>query len=275
MTEPSDNSPFSSREKDVIELLLQAKSNKQIALALGISVSTVEFHLKNIFAKLGVESRVEAVRKLLETTGNFQGDSTVDETGELSNMKDKDSTPDVKQKFSLEDMIKFLVTHKFPAILWFLLLLAIAIILAIILNKPWRTEREAEYPDEYTVGQVIQRSNASDEMVHGQFGTVPAWPPMPGEVTYNIKTPRTNHLYLRLRYSKYSASSVPILVSVDGEERYSLLPVDQGDWNKFVWSEVIDLGKVESGTHAIEFYTEGQTYGVADLDVFILSTEPP
>ena len=53
------------------------------------------------------------------------------------------------------------------------------------------------------------------------------------------------------------------------------MPVDQGDWNKFVWSEVIDLGKVESGTHAIEFYTEGQTYGVADLDVFILSTTPP
>jgi DNA-binding CsgD family transcriptional regulator len=36
---------FSKREKQVIEYLIQGKSNKQIALALGISVRGVEFHL--------------------------------------------------------------------------------------------------------------------------------------------------------------------------------------------------------------------------------------
>ena len=46
-----DTSQFSEREKEVVELLLQAKSNKQIALALGISVSTVEYHLKNVYRK--------------------------------------------------------------------------------------------------------------------------------------------------------------------------------------------------------------------------------
>ena len=52
----SDSNPFSERENDVIKLLLQGKSNKQIALDLGISTRTVEFHLSNIYAKLGVSS---------------------------------------------------------------------------------------------------------------------------------------------------------------------------------------------------------------------------
>ena len=37
----------------------QGKSNKQIALSLDVSQNTVEYHLKNIYRKLGVNSRVE------------------------------------------------------------------------------------------------------------------------------------------------------------------------------------------------------------------------
>jgi len=282
MPEPGDDSQFSPREKEVAKLLLKAKSNKQIALALGISVSTVEFHLKNIFAKLEVDNRVEAVKKLLEPTGGILGDSTVDGMGDMDNIEDENNKPDLEKKnntnvtrrISLADIFKYLVTHKFPAFLWLLLL--IVIILIVIPRDPWRYEREGEYPDEHTVGHVLQRSNASAEMAHAQFGTVPAWPPQPGYVKYeDIEIPRTDHLYLKLRYSKYSESSIPILVFLDDEERYSLMPIDQGDWNKFVWSEVIDLGKVKRGKHSIKFYTEGQTFGVADLDKFILSTEPP
>src|SRR5512140_1708404 len=55
---------FSEREKQVIEYLVQGRSNKQIALALGISVRGVEFHLSNIYARLEVSSRTEAVVKL-------------------------------------------------------------------------------------------------------------------------------------------------------------------------------------------------------------------
>lgn len=64
---------FSKRELDVIELLLQGKSNKTIALLLGISTSTVEFHLKNIYSKLQVGTRAEAIVKLSE---NQLGKST-------------------------------------------------------------------------------------------------------------------------------------------------------------------------------------------------------
>ncbi len=58
---------FSEREKQVIDLLILGKSNKQIALALGISVRAVEFHLSNIYTKLNVSSRTEAALKLSKT----------------------------------------------------------------------------------------------------------------------------------------------------------------------------------------------------------------
>jgi DNA-binding CsgD family transcriptional regulator len=55
---------LSPRENEVTRLLLEGKSNKQIAFALGVSIRTVEFHLRNIFAKLEVGSRVELILKL-------------------------------------------------------------------------------------------------------------------------------------------------------------------------------------------------------------------
>lgn len=65
------NPEFSVREKEAIALLLEGKSNKQIAFALGISESTVEFHLRNIYTKLQVNSRTEAVLKLGKSTGSM------------------------------------------------------------------------------------------------------------------------------------------------------------------------------------------------------------
>lgn len=62
-------SQFSQREKEVIDLLLQGKSNKQIALTLHIAQSTVEYHLKNIYQKLDVHSRTEAVLRLGKSIG--------------------------------------------------------------------------------------------------------------------------------------------------------------------------------------------------------------
>ncbi len=61
---------LSQREREVANLVLQGKGNKQIAWLLGISVSTVEFHLKNIYAKLHLSSRVELILKLGNTTGH-------------------------------------------------------------------------------------------------------------------------------------------------------------------------------------------------------------
>lgn len=84
---------LSNREWDVLKLLLQGKSNKLIALSLDISVRTVEFHLKNIYAKLQVGSRIELILKLGNTTGGLEieklGRSTVVEKRELAENRDK------------------------------------------------------------------------------------------------------------------------------------------------------------------------------------------
>jgi len=54
---PVDLTP---RESEVIQLLAEGLSNKEIAALLFISPRTVNFHLDNIYSKLGVNSRTEA-----------------------------------------------------------------------------------------------------------------------------------------------------------------------------------------------------------------------
>ena len=77
--------PLSKREKEVLKLVLQGKGNKQIALLLDISIRTVEFHLKNIYTKFQVSSRIELLLKPGRTTeiAKFDelGYSTVDRRG--------------------------------------------------------------------------------------------------------------------------------------------------------------------------------------------------
>src|SRR5437763_6963540 len=51
----------SEREIDVLKLMAQGKSNKEIGSALFVSAGTVKSHVKSIFAKLNVNSRAEAV----------------------------------------------------------------------------------------------------------------------------------------------------------------------------------------------------------------------
>ncbi len=59
--EPGVETPLTGREIEIVGLVAAGMSNKRIALTLQISVETVKWNLKNIFAKLGVPSRYDAM----------------------------------------------------------------------------------------------------------------------------------------------------------------------------------------------------------------------
>jgi len=64
--------PLTNREQTILLQLAQGKSNKEVALALDISVRTVETHRKNIKRKLGIASTAGLTRYALEH-GVLQG----------------------------------------------------------------------------------------------------------------------------------------------------------------------------------------------------------
>lgn len=51
---------LSIRERQILRMVAEGASNKQIAKALGVGPDTVKYHLKGVFAKLGVDSRTQA-----------------------------------------------------------------------------------------------------------------------------------------------------------------------------------------------------------------------
>lgn len=62
---PAERSTLTARQREVLRLLQQNKSNKEIAEALGMRVNTVRVHVAAILKALGVENRTEAARAAL------------------------------------------------------------------------------------------------------------------------------------------------------------------------------------------------------------------
>ncbi len=292
---------LTKRELEVFKLLLQGKSNKQIAAALYISEHTVVFHLGNIYRKLGVSSNVEAI-----ALGKSLGDQEVEKLGEsaveagggqVHNVEEAElpekhegmaaraksqlhSFGELVRRYTWLVLVCFFIGSIFGLILG--VILSIAVFQAVIYRRTvWQGyAREGEHADYVTVGQTLSRQQASGAEVHGQFGCEgeSPWTAKAGEVRYdNIRTPALDNFYLNLHYSKNSSSTTDILVYLDKEPvpRATIRPVDQQDWNRFVWTGLISLGDVTEGVHSIRFYTDGQQYGVADLDQFYLTARPP
>jgi len=61
----ADLSLLTSREKDILLLLSEGLSYKEIAAALKISIDTVKRHCYNIYQKSGVDNKIGAINKLL------------------------------------------------------------------------------------------------------------------------------------------------------------------------------------------------------------------
>ncbi|MCX4448406.1 response regulator [Streptomyces sp. NPDC087866] len=63
---PDSAGGLSDREAEVLTLVAQAMSNRQIAVKLGIAEGTIKRHMRNIFTKLDAVSRIDAVNKAVE-----------------------------------------------------------------------------------------------------------------------------------------------------------------------------------------------------------------
>ena len=57
---PEPGEPLTERERELLQLVATGVTNRAIAFRLSISVNTVKVHLRNIFRKIGAESRTEA-----------------------------------------------------------------------------------------------------------------------------------------------------------------------------------------------------------------------
>jgi DNA-binding CsgD family transcriptional regulator len=65
--------PLSPREREICELLVQGRTNREIAQTLFISESTTKVHLRHIFEKLAVHTRAEAAAAYLGHSTNGRG----------------------------------------------------------------------------------------------------------------------------------------------------------------------------------------------------------
>jgi DNA-binding NarL/FixJ family response regulator len=63
--DPGEANGLSEREQEVLLMVARGMSNQQIATSLHLSEATIKRHLANIYPRIGVSSRGEAVRKSL------------------------------------------------------------------------------------------------------------------------------------------------------------------------------------------------------------------
>lgn len=67
-----DMAALTGKEQQILELLLQGLSNNEISQSTGVALSTTKWHLKNIFAKLGVANRTAAILRVGNRRGLLQ-----------------------------------------------------------------------------------------------------------------------------------------------------------------------------------------------------------
>jgi DNA-binding CsgD family transcriptional regulator/N-acetylneuraminic acid mutarotase len=82
---PEYGESLSEREIELLQLVATGVTNREVAQRLSISVNTVKVHLRNVYAKLGAESRTEAtmiaVREGWVTVEGFEGEEALEPEG--------------------------------------------------------------------------------------------------------------------------------------------------------------------------------------------------
>jgi DNA-binding NarL/FixJ family response regulator len=75
-TSVASSAGLTTREQEVLELLAEGMTDREIAAALTISTRTVETHVGSILHKLGARNRAEATRRYLDGAARASGDET-------------------------------------------------------------------------------------------------------------------------------------------------------------------------------------------------------
>jgi two-component system response regulator NreC len=71
MSEPSGL--FTAREREILKLLGQGKTSKEIAVLLAVSITTIASHRRSICRKLGVHSTAELIRYAVARLAPYSG----------------------------------------------------------------------------------------------------------------------------------------------------------------------------------------------------------
>ena len=65
--------PLSAQQREVALLLAQGLTNNQVATAMGVSINTASYHVKQLFAKLDAHDRAEAIERILDGHSSRSG----------------------------------------------------------------------------------------------------------------------------------------------------------------------------------------------------------
>ena len=65
----AEDGPLTAREREIALLVADGRTNREVAEQLVLSAKTIEAHLRNIYAKLGVKTRTEAASYALRHLG--------------------------------------------------------------------------------------------------------------------------------------------------------------------------------------------------------------